>query len=144
MDTSNRGNLSRILQHHQAYLEKLQFEQNTLRSWSNMVQDQIMGEAAQAHLQLMQMVWTMQRLSNPQPWAQGWADRSSSTSTSTCTAEQPNLRTVPSQTSTNSTTSNVEQASSSSMSSATVTVPFPHKWVQICGSKQKQNQHNQQ
>ena len=33
---------------HQAYLEMLQFEQNALRSWSNMVQDQIMGEAAQS------------------------------------------------------------------------------------------------
>ena len=29
---------------HQAYLEKLQFEQNTRRSWSSMIQDQIMGE----------------------------------------------------------------------------------------------------
>ena len=44
---------------HQAYLEKLQFKQNTLRSWSHMVQDQIMGEAAQIHHQLVQMVLTM-------------------------------------------------------------------------------------
>ena len=42
---------------HQAYLEKLQFEQNTLRSWSNMVQDQIMGEAAQVHLQSIDVLY---------------------------------------------------------------------------------------
>ena len=36
---------------HQRYLEKLQFEMNTLRSWSNSIQDQIMGEAHQVHLQ---------------------------------------------------------------------------------------------
>ena len=55
---------------HQAYLEKLQFEQNTLRSWSNTVQDQIMGKAAE-----VQMVWTMQQQENPHPWAQAWAER---------------------------------------------------------------------
>ena len=61
---------------HQSYLEKLQFEHNTLRSWSNTVQDQIAGEAQQVHLQLMQMIQTMQHRNNPQPWAQAWAERS--------------------------------------------------------------------
>ena len=48
---------------HQACLEKLQFEHKTLRSWSNMVQDQIAGEAQQVHLQLMQMIQAMQHRS---------------------------------------------------------------------------------
>ena len=46
-----------------------------LRSWLNTIQDQIMGEAQQAHRQLMKMIWTMQEQSNPQPWAQAWAER---------------------------------------------------------------------
>ena len=62
--------------HHQAYLEKLQFEHNTLTSWSNMVQDQIASEAQQVHLQLMQMSQTMQNRANSQPWAHGWASSS--------------------------------------------------------------------
>ena len=37
---------------HQSYLEKLQFEQNSVRSWYNMIQDQIMGEADQVHNQM--------------------------------------------------------------------------------------------
>ena len=37
---------------HQRYLEKLEFDINTGRSWSNRIQDQIMGEAAQVHLLL--------------------------------------------------------------------------------------------
>ena len=50
---------------HQAYLEKLQFEHNTLRSWSNMVQDQTAGEAQQVHLQLMQ-IQAVQHRNSPQ------------------------------------------------------------------------------
>ena len=56
---------------HQRYLEKLQFEMNTLRCWSNSIQDQLKGEAAQVHLQLMRMVQELQRESDPQPWAPG-------------------------------------------------------------------------
>ena len=41
------------------------------------------GRAAQVHLQLMQTICTMQRQSDPQPWAQGWS-LSSPASTSTC------------------------------------------------------------
>ena len=46
---------------HQRYLEKLQFETNTLRSWSNSIHDHMMGEAHQVHLQLMQMIRDIQR-----------------------------------------------------------------------------------
>ena len=34
---------------HQSYLDKLQFGQHSMRSWSNMIQDHIVGEADQAH-----------------------------------------------------------------------------------------------
>ena len=49
--------------------------QNTLRSWSNTVQDQIMGAAAQVHHQLMEMVSTIQQQQSPHPWAHEWADQ---------------------------------------------------------------------
>ena len=67
---SRRGeaNLENIAAH-QRYLEKLQFEMNTLRSWSNIIQDQIMGEARRVHLQMMRMIHELQRESDPQPWA---------------------------------------------------------------------------
>ena len=54
----------------QRYLEKLQIEMNTLRSWSNSIQDQITREAHQVHLQLMRMTQEIQRHS--EPWAHGW------------------------------------------------------------------------
>ena len=41
---------------HHPYLEYLQFEQNNLRHWSNMIADQIMGKAHQAHEQLARML----------------------------------------------------------------------------------------
>ena len=64
---------------HQAYLERLQLEQNTLRSWSNMIQDPRMGEADQVHNQKVRMVLAMQQQQQQQqsvhPWTQEWADR---------------------------------------------------------------------
>ena len=62
---------------HQAYWEKLQLEQNSLRilvehdSGSN----QIMGEAHQVHDQMVRMVLTMQQRQSAHPWTQEWADR---------------------------------------------------------------------
>ena len=59
---------------HQTYLEKLQFEHNNFRSWSNMVQVQTAGETQHVHLQLMQMIQEVQNRNSP--WAQAWAKRS--------------------------------------------------------------------
>ena len=52
------------------------FEQkfNTLRSWTNMVQDQIQGEAAQVHHQLVQMMLTIHQQQSPHPWSQEWTE----------------------------------------------------------------------
>ena len=55
----------------QRYLEKFQFEMNTLRCWSSGIQDQILGEAQQVHLQVMRMTRDLQRQGDPQPWAEG-------------------------------------------------------------------------
>ena len=75
-DLRREANLENVAAR-QRYLEKLQFEMNSLRSWSNTTQDQIMGEAQQVHLQMMRMIRELQRESDPQPWAPGWASASS-------------------------------------------------------------------
>ena len=112
----------------QAYLEKLQFEQNTLRSWSNMVQDQIMGEAAQASV--------------PQPWAHGWAAGPSNLPPRPPqpTAQPSNVPVKPPPAPRPPT----QQASSSSMSSAPVNAPFPAQMGANPWFQHKQNQQNQQ
>ena len=61
----------------QRYLEKLQFELNTLRLWSNGIQDEIMDEAQKLHLQLMKLIRELQRLNNALPWVEGWQVTSS-------------------------------------------------------------------
>ena len=38
---------------HQRYLEKLQFEANTLRMWYNGLQDEIMEESQKVHLHMI-------------------------------------------------------------------------------------------
>ena len=84
--------LSNMLRPHQRYLEKLQFEMNTLKSWSNSAQDQILGGAHQdqVHLQMMRMIQDIQCQSAPEPWAPGWSSGPSQLppeTTSTCAAD---------------------------------------------------------
>ena len=123
---------------HQAYLEKLQFEQNTLRSWSNMVQDQIMGETAQVQLQFMQMICTMQRSSDRQPWAHGWAAAPSQLPPRPAqpTAQPSNATVKPAPTP----RPQPQQESASSMSSAPVNAPSPAQMGADPWFQHKQNQ----
>ena len=56
----------------QRYLEKLQFEANTLRMWYDGLQDEIMDEAQKVHLHMMRMIGELQRVTHAQPWLAQW------------------------------------------------------------------------
>ena len=60
---------------HQSYLETLQFEQNSVRLWSNMMQNQIMGETDQIHQQLSKMVSTTQQQQNNNLWTRTYTEQ---------------------------------------------------------------------
>ena len=57
---------------HQLYLEKLQFELNTLRLWSSGIQKEIIEETHKVHLQLARMIRELQRSHIAQPWVESW------------------------------------------------------------------------
>ena len=67
-----KGKLRLRTLQHISYLEKLQFDLDTLRLWSNGIQDEIMEESQKAHLQMMRMIRELQRMNNVQPWVAGW------------------------------------------------------------------------
>ena len=112
---------------HQAYLEKLQFEQNTLRLWSNMIQDQIMGEAHQVPDQIVKMALTMQQQQSAHPWAQEWAGRPAQPPTAPLPRPvQPTAQPLPVQDcNQTSTCSQQAQPASSSMCGAPLSALFP-------------------
>ena len=123
---------------HQRYLEKLQFGMNTLRSWSNSIHDQIMGEAQQVHLQWMRVVQKFQRQSVPNAWGQGWPSASNPppprpaqapVQSSSLPIKAPPAPRGPSQ-----------QAPSSNMSSAPRNAPFPDQMGADPWARAKQNQ----
>ena len=106
---------------HQRYLEKLEFELNTLWLWSNSIQDEIMEEAQKVHLRLMRMIRELQRLNNAQPWVEGWQVASQQ-------AQPPPAPTSASSTSLPikaAPTSRAPESQPSSMASAPRNPPFP-------------------
>ena len=60
---------------HQSYLECLQFEQNSVRCWSNMIQDQIMGEANQVYSQLGRMMLTLEQRERANQWTRAHTEQ---------------------------------------------------------------------
>ena len=106
---------------HQRYLEKLQLETNALRSWSNGIQDQIMGEAQQVHLQFMRMIRDLKRQDDPHPWPEGWRAASSQPppppAQSSAASSSIPMKAAPAP--------RAQQAPSSSMSSTPRNAPFP-------------------
>ena len=114
---------------HQSYLEKLQFEQNCVRSWSNMIQDQIMGEADQVHNQMARMILTMQQQQQQQstnPWTRGYAEpqMQSNQGAPPPRPVQPTAQPAPIQVKP-APARHQAQPSSSSMNGAPVNAPFP-------------------
>ena len=71
----------------QCYLEKLQFEANTLRMWYNGLQDEIVDEVQKVHLHMMRMVGEFQRVNRAQGRPAQWQ----------ATANQPQPPAVPAQ-----------------------------------------------
>ena len=59
-DLRQEPTVDNIIAHH-LYLDYLQHEQNNLRCWSNMIQDQIMGEAQQVHEELGRMMHVLEQ-----------------------------------------------------------------------------------
>ena len=127
---------------HQRCLEKLQFEMSTLRSWSNSIQDQIIGEAHQVHLHLMRIIQEIQRQSAPEPWAHGWSSGPSQLPPRPVqpTAQPSNVLVKPAP----APRPQPQQASSSGMSSAPTNAPFREFPPQMSADPCAQNSQNQQ
>ena len=69
-DLQQEPAIDNIIAHH-SYLKCLQFEQNCLRCWSNMISDQIMGEARQVQEQFSRMM-RMQEQQQQQQQTNAW------------------------------------------------------------------------
>ena len=115
---------------HQSYLEKLQFEQNSVRCWSNAIQDQIMRKTNRVYAQLGGMMLTMEQRKSIKGWTRAHAEQRMQQPPS---AQTPRLVQPPPAPSAQQAQLQVKpapprpqgQPAASSMSGAAVNAPFP-------------------